>query len=410
MRRRAAVAISSLVVSTLPLSSVSAEAQSHTARASVRVEVHGLLEFHGNPGSSDHLLVASRPTTDGRAQMLVMSSADLRAGRNCIRRAPRPGTVGFPYRVVCARVQVAHFFLGNGNDALDSGNTLVGPRWSGSDVVPRVILGGPGNDDLFGGGGQDLIRGGSGDDELFGGVGNDEVYGGLGNDSVGIEIRHGEALSSGGSYRGGPGRDSVSGAGETLGGPGPDVLSGSEVVDGGSGEDVLLGSGPSSVLIGGRGADEMQGLGPHDEVDFSRRAADITVSDDGIPNDGAPGEGDNVLPAPLGVPSWGVEVVVTGSGNDTVSMSGRRERLSGNGGDDTLTLHGGSGAAFGGPGNDTLSISGAPGRLRGASGNDQLSSADGSTDHDGCGPGTDAVTADASDVVNTNCEDVTVTP
>jgi hypothetical protein len=107
-------------------------------------------------------------------------------------------------------------------------------------------------------------------------------------------------------------------------------------------------------------------------------------------------------------------VVVTGSGNDTVSMmSGRRERLIGNVGDDTLAL-GAPGAAFGGAGNDALSISGARGRLRGACGDDcgddQLSSADAKADHDGCGPGTDHVTADIRDVVNANCENVTVTP
>jgi hypothetical protein len=33
-----------------------------------------------------------------------------------------------------------------------------------------------------------------------------------------------------------------------------------------------------------------------------------------------------------------------------------------------------------------------------------------SSDRDGCGPGQDHVAADASDVVNTNCEAVTVTP
>ena len=150
------------------------------------------------------------------------------------------------------------------------------------------------------------------------------------------------------------------------------------------------------------------GGGYHDAIDYSGRSRAISVTDDGIANDGAAGEGDDVLPPFNVFGGGGFEIVKVGSRPDTVSMSGSRIRLFGFGGDDHLSIGGGPGTIFGGIGDDALAISGAPGRLRGGPGADSLSSADSSVDHNGCGPGHDDVTADASDVVNANCEDVTV--
>jgi len=60
-----------------------------------------------------------------------------------------------------------------GNDLIAVANAL---------LVPAVLKGGAGDDDLAGGGADDRLLGGKGDDLLAGGGGNDDVAGGAGAD------------------------------------------------------------------------------------------------------------------------------------------------------------------------------------------------------------------------------------
>jgi Ca2+-binding RTX toxin-like protein len=253
---------------------------------------------------------------------------------------------------------------------------------------------------------------------------------------------------------GGPGADRLYGGGETdylLGGDGVDVL------DGGDGWD---------YLFGGPGADDLRGgPGIRDVADYNDRTAPVTVTLDGIRNDGEAGENDLV--------EADVEDVFGGAGNDTIVGDGQSNDIVGLGGDDTIdgglgpdivsggdgtdtltyagrtapvrasytsycdsgeenegdcvsedieTIIGGSGddllsayslfqgtaTLIGGPGNDTLwaSAAFATATLMGGDGDDSFWSANGLADVDTCGAGTDSVTADTLDTVSADCENV----
>jgi Ca2+-binding RTX toxin-like protein len=376
---------------------VPGSAVAHPDRASVRV-VHGVLRFRGTDGE-DRVLFGTR-SSNGPTSALLISAHKVRTGANCVHvsSGSGSGTFGaYPYRVKCSLVRSTRWVLLGGDDQIFPSRVLPGPYYRSS--VPNVMRGGAGADEMSGGYGHDLLNGGPGNDEIIGGAGSDALFGGTGDDTVRVSFQLSKQVGvPGETLHGGRGDDAVYGGrgkGLVLGGPGNDQLSGGL---------------SSDRLVGGPGADEMTGGGSAgDVIDYTHRSVDISVTDDGVANDGALGEGDNVLPIGQFGQLTGTEVIETGSGNDTISMTGYRARLIGDSGNDDITLHGGPGALFGGGGEDALAISGAPGRLRGGTGDDHLSSSDNSVDHDGCGPGTDDVTGDASDAVASNCEVVTTT-
>jgi Ca2+-binding RTX toxin-like protein len=165
----------------------------------------------------------------------------------------------------------------------------------------------------------------------------------------------------------------------------------------GAGNDTINASGGNGtgtalvapiVFEGGEGTDTMtSGLGPDafaggggtDTVVYTGSAA-LTVTIDGVANDGAAGEGDNV--------GTDVERVTGASGNDSITGSAGANLLKGGGGADTLT---------GGLGADTLN---------GGGGNDRIEARDGVVDTVQCGSGTDTVIADTGDTVASDCENV----
>ncbi len=272
---------------------------------------------------------------------------------------------------------------GSGND------TIVGS------AADNKFMGGAGDDSLDGGAGNDTLIGQAGADTMFGNTGIDTtdysaqtvrvvVYlDGLNNDgsvstptgtqttefdnvetenvigSSGNDDLRGDANSN--LLDGGPGNDyvrsnendtdTVGGGTDTLlGGDGDDFLDGiftsaSLDMEGGAGNDLLRSGPQSDTIAGGTGIDQ---------VSYNNRGDDITVSLDGVANDGAlfKGERDNVMPD--------VENVVTGSGRDTIigdsadnTLDGgaNTDSLVGGGGDDTFvnadasidTIDGGSG-------------------------------------------------------------------
>jgi len=121
-----------------------------------------------------------------------------------------------------------------------------------------------------------------------------------------------------------------------------------------------------------------------------------------IANDGAAGENDNV--------GISVENLIGGSGADDLTATAGANELDGNAGNDVLSGLAGSDAIFGGPGNDTISGGAESDELRGERGDDTLLSNDSSPDQVGCGAGVDAVTNDAVDTVDGDCERVSTPP
>jgi hypothetical protein len=241
----------------------------------------------------------------------------------------------------------------------------------------RVITGGAGNDELTGYAGNDTLDGGDGADKLDGGLGNDAVLGGTGDD----------------------------------------------VVDGDGYEDP-----GADVIDGGAGYDYFEGWGQPEQL---QRQPTVTLTLDGVANDGRPGENDNVT----NVEDFQMYVVGSLTGSDgpekfVIYNPGNSgpSNLVGRGGDDELvgndfddSVDGGAGNDHveGGLGNDT--VTGGPGRdtIYGDAtasrctyysckipfGNDVINARDGEADNIDCGIGQDKATVDAIDVVS-NCETV----
>jgi Ca2+-binding RTX toxin-like protein len=183
---------------------------------------------------------------------------------------------------------------------------------------------------------------------------------------------------------------------ETLnGGTGRDRLTGGgddDVLNGDGGNDSLTGGAGNDTLNGGPGKDDMFGGSGEDTATYVSRTTPVTVTLDGLANDGAVGEHDNVV----------AEDVKGGARNDSLAGDGGPNSLSGTNDNDTIDGDGGNDVLAGGPGNDTVlggpgddQLSGGTGIdiLRGLDGNDSLfardATADGELDCDGgSSPGT----------------------
>ena len=283
--------------------------------------------------------------------------------------------------------------LGDGNDFV-----VVDHMVQGNPAVE--LLGGAGNDNLKaidgntrltldGGPGADVLRSEGGNDVLRGGPDGDELIGGAGSDVL----------------EGGDGDDKLSG--DVCGAPGADVL------DGGAGFDSLTDWGDC-----GPGSDQRP----------------VTVTVNGIADDGRPGESDDVRDLDslqLYVPA----TVIGTDGGETVEIYAAADRepsaIQGRGGADDLrsgsgreTIDGGAGddrieggfnhdVLTGGPGRDVIYGDSTAGNCGGYGqsctipfGNDTIDARDGEADQVDCGAGEDTATVDALDVVAANCETV----
>jgi Ca2+-binding RTX toxin-like protein len=365
----------------------------------------------------------------------------------------------------------------------------------------------PDMEELHGGAGDDTIRGTAHDDALYGGDGNDTIYGLGGDDKL-----EGDGYCYRDQLYGGPGRDTLSldsvtwidggpdddtielgettcaWMGEAFGGAGTDTVDFSgaylpwslslddvandgygghgnlhsdlENLKAGTGGMRLVGSDGPNVLIGGAGDDELDGGGGtdvlvggdgYDRADYASHAEAVNLSLDGLANDGAAGEaenlgadiedlrggtgndtlsgndGDNLLD---GGP--GADTIAGGAGADAVDYSSRSENvrvdLSGSAGDDGADQEGdtvgadvegafggsgqdhlignaGSGVLDGGFGDDLIVDPGGQDDLLGGYGIDTIESFDGAVDNVECGWGEDEVWRDGLDVL-TGCESV----
>lgn len=293
---------------------------------------------------------------------------------------------------------------GSGDDTLTAGNG--GDRLTGDDGNDTLSSGagsdsadgGNGNDHVATGDGNDKITGGSGDDVLDAGAGDDTGDGGAGNDLV-------SAGAGNDNLTGGDGNDIVDGADgndQLHGGSGADVIDAgagddsvygdndNDRVVGGDGNDKLYGGGGDDVLDGGAGADTMDGNDGIDTVDYGSRTIAVTATNDGKADDGAKGEGDNVLST--------VDNAIGGSGNDRlVFASDFPHKLDGGAGNDTLRGGPQADELTGGAGNDHLIGDGGKDAYDAGAGADKLSSTDGVTETLGCGAGTDTSVQDKTD-------------
>ena len=194
------------------------------------------------------------------------------------------------------------------------------------DTNPNMFIGSEGNDLITAGAGDDTIFGGPGSDILFGGAGSDMVDGGTGNDDV----------------DGGGGNDMV------IGGQGADIVAG------GSGNDTLLGNDGDDTLIGGQGAgnDTLSGGGGTDIVTYASATQGIVVDLASGFAFGPEIGSDTLIPN-------SIEIVVSGSGDDTIIGDTQNNGLHGGPGNDLLVPGAGDDTIFGGlGGGDIAAFSG----------------------------------------------------
>ncbi|HWU22870.1 MAG TPA: calcium-binding protein [Nocardioides sp.] len=194
------------------------------------------------------------------------------------------------------------FVTGSGADTIDLSSLN-----TGQDVS---IDTGSGNDVVHGGSTFDTIRTRDGNDTVFGGSGQDTIYDDTGNDDY-----YGAWQASSDGW--------------------PDTIildehGGTDTVDTGAGGDF------SDTLV----------------YDDHMMPSGVSVSIDGLANDGTAGENDNI---------GTVGTVVTGGGNDTVSGTNLFSISTGNGDDTLIAPTSGVGPLWmAGGGTDTLDLSGEP--------------------------------------------------
>ena len=226
------------------------------------------------------------------------------------------------------------------------------------------LIGGAGEDDLTQGDGDGDLSGNDGDDVLRPGLGTGASTGGGGSDTVNystvatpltINLDTGTASSTGLTQTlavenavGGSGADTLTGSAAANlldGGPGADTISG------GGGDDAIEGGAGNDTITGGTGADVLTGGPDVDTVSYASATTPVTVTLDGIANDGVGDggtttEGDNVV---------STENLIGGSAGDRLVGDQAPNHLQGGGGDDVLIGAGNSDVLDGQAGRDTAS-------------------------------------------------------
>ena len=265
-----------------------------------------------------------------------------------------------------------------------------------------TLRGSTGFDALLGGEGNDTIEGHGGVDVLDGGPGANTVSYAWATGPVTIDLgaETGSAGGPGDTLRAfrsvvtGPANDNVTGA------TGPETFmlgAGDDVIDAGPGDDAIDGGAGNDELRGGHGNDSIGGGAGADTATYSERTQSeplvITLASPG--GDGAAGESDTLT---------GIENVVGGASNDTITGDEGANAIVAGGGLDVVEGLGGGDALYGGDGRDA--ISGGPGSdaLLGEGDDDSINAFDGEPDAVDCGASLDDdAQVDAADSA-TGCE------
>jgi Ca2+-binding RTX toxin-like protein len=280
-----------------------------------------------------------------------------------------PQGTGVGCDVVGTKVEI-QVTLGDGDD-------MISPKYDAARRVRAIVKGGPGADIL----------------SVFGSVPTAiDFSGGTGADAIDYFNRPNKPYSftDDGLANDGFGFDRIQRDVELwVGGDGNDSFAFT-----GAGRHVVFGAGGNDTMVSGPGSDELDGgyggdpagadARSNDAVTYAGRAAGVTVTLDGLPDDGAPGEADEILPT--------VEHVIGTAHPDTLvgpahAPDDRPYRLDGGAGADVLS--GGDGADLIDAGAD----------------DDVIVSLGGRKDAIRCGTGFDVLVADAADL-SRDCEQV----
>ncbi|MBO1075021.1 calcium-binding protein [Roseomonas marmotae] len=213
------------------------------------------------------------------------------------------------------------------------GEQIIGPR----DGAPRDLL--------VGTAGADALDGRENDDEVHGGLGNDFVIGGSGNDAL-----FGE-----------DGSDTLIGGSEN------------DTLDGGAGDDVLMGGFGVDIMAGGEDTDTVSYQGEF--ASFS-----INLLEGNTRSNRNPANGLTTATLAIEDTFTGIENVIGGEVNDTITGDAASNSLSGRGGNDTIDGGNGDDALDGGDGNDTLNGGGGTDTISGGGGNDTIDGGEGTAD------------------------------
>ena len=371
---------------TLPLALLAASLVAAAPAAASEVRLDGTTAvFAAAPGEANHQTVAPDNFAPGAVQFSDVYPIAIGPALDC-----ETSTAGGWFFASCQLPGVAAIRIesGDGDDAV-----RVSPEIPFNGAISAD--GGSGNDDLqgsfggpavtlFGGDGHDKLGGSTADDVLHGGPGNDDLDGYNGNDQV----------------YGDEGDDRLSGG----------QLFSSDLIDGGAGNDTI----------------------DSDWYDNNNPTNSVTVTLDGVADDGRPGEGDNVVRVETiktrqaarlvaGADAVNFDVTGTAGGSTTLIGSPGPDRLRSFDYDDTIQggagnddIEGGNGhdTIDPGPGQDSVIADAGPNSCnflvcRGVYGNDVINARDGEVDTIDCGPGNDRVVADKVDVLS-NCETVDV--
>lgn len=285
---------------------------------------------------------------------------------------------------------VITFVAGSGNDRITQTSITDAEQAS-------TIRGGAGNDTISGASGDEWYTtsyayGEGGDDQLSG---SDVLVGGTQADllialpdadsmisyqdrtsPVAIDLSQSEPVvtpSDGDTFKGdfagaigGSKGDTIIGSKRDeslLGGGGDDLLAGgggNDCLQGQNGNDTMQGGGGNDSLDGGAGADVYEGGRGIDLADYSSRRANLNLSLDNVANDGAAGEGDNIM--------TDVEQIAGGSGNDSIIGDSLPNDLNGGSGSDTI---------YGEAGDDSIESTDDHSQLYGGDGKDLFEIFDG---------------------------------
>ena len=250
--------------------------------------------------------------------------------------------------VLTTRAAGADLLGGSGDDLLIGTDREL---CRGSVCAPTDLYG----DHLDGGAGADMIQGRGGRDSLDGDDGNDLMDAGTGADIVeggsGDDVLVGDVLTDPVPVDFSDPYGALAEADQLEGGDGNDVLSagtGQDDLSGGAGDDRLDGGTDGDKLRPGTGTDRVAGGDAADRVTYDDRNDGLALSLDGVANDGAAGEFDNLLED--------VESVAGGAGPDRLIGTARSETLWGGGGNDILSGLGGNDQLVGAAGDDIIDV------------------------------------------------------
>jgi Ca2+-binding RTX toxin-like protein len=293
-------------------------------------------------------------------------------------------------------IDVADFgYQGAGFVTLDdvANDGVSGPGTTNVHTDIENLQGGGGPDVLIGDAGANSVDGGPGDDILDGAGGADTLTGGDGSDVVDYSSRTSPVHVD---LDGETGDDGEAGEGDSVG---SDV----EGIWGGSANDVLAGGPGDDSIDGGPGADQISGGPGDDTADYSLRSAAVTADTSGSAgDDGEAGEGDSI--------AADVEDLVGGAGNDTLSGNAAANYIWGGPGNDVLAGGDGNDSLAGDDGNDSLDGGAGIDDFSADAGDDTVLMQDTVAEFAVCGDGNDSVTADRTDVVDSDCEQVSLPP